>query len=135
MKRRSFLNAAAAGAIPMAAAPSKSALKIKRVRYYASPGDAAMRQTKVPGLFNQSTNVVVVETDGGISGIGTTLASLDDIVSLFLKPAGETTTGTAINEKVYFAATRTASRESWAMIACAQAMQARTSSGSRLAAC
>ena len=45
-------------------------MKITRVRYYAGTGDAAMRQSKVPGLFNQSTNVVVVETDAGISGIG-----------------------------------------------------------------
>jgi L-alanine-DL-glutamate epimerase-like enolase superfamily enzyme len=40
------------------------------VRYYKSPGDAARRPSKVPGLFNQSTNVVVVETDAGLTGIG-----------------------------------------------------------------
>jgi len=72
MKRRAFLNAAAATPLAVAAqAPSpRSGMKITRVRYYGGAGDAAMRQSKVPGLFNQSTNVVVVETDAGISGIG-----------------------------------------------------------------
>jgi L-alanine-DL-glutamate epimerase-like enolase superfamily enzyme len=45
-------------------------MKIIRVRYYQSPGDAAQRKSTVPGLFNQSTNIVVVETDSGIRGIG-----------------------------------------------------------------
>lgn len=71
MKRRSFLTAAAAAA-PLAAqsARPKSGLKITRVRYYGTGGDAALRPSKVPSLFNQSTNVVVVETDGGLTGIG-----------------------------------------------------------------
>ena len=72
MRRRSFLKVATA--TPLAAAaqtPSpRSGMKITRVRYYAGSGDAAMRKTKVPGLFNQSTNVVVVQTDAGITGIG-----------------------------------------------------------------
>lgn len=74
MKRRSFLSAAAAGATPLAAAaqtPSrKSGMKITKVRYYGTGGDAALRKTKVPGLFNQSTNIVIIETDAGLTGIG-----------------------------------------------------------------
>ena len=69
MKRRSFFGTLGAGAA-VAAPVSQSGMKIARVRYYASPGDAAMRQQKAPGLFNQSTNVVVVETDSGLTGIG-----------------------------------------------------------------
>jgi len=74
MERRSFLKlsfglaAALASARRAVAALPKA--KITRVRYYKSPGDAARRQTKVPGLFNQSTNIVVVETDAGLMGIG-----------------------------------------------------------------
>jgi len=74
MKRRHFLNSFAgagvatlAAGVPLTAAPK---MKITRVRYYQSAGDAAQRKSSVPGLFNQSTNVVVVETDAGLSGIG-----------------------------------------------------------------
>lgn len=74
MNRRSFLKLSggiaaglAAGQKAVAALPKA---KITRVRYYRSPGDAAQRQTKVPGLFNQSTHIVVVDTDAGLSGIG-----------------------------------------------------------------
>lgn len=74
MNRRSFLKLGggiaaglAAGREAIAALPKA---KITRVRYYKSPGDAARRQTKVPGLFNQSTHIVVVDTDAGLSGIG-----------------------------------------------------------------
>ncbi|MDX2150206.1 MAG: mandelate racemase/muconate lactonizing enzyme family protein [Bryobacteraceae bacterium] len=76
MNRRSFLATGAAGVAlhsaprlaAQVAAPSK--MKITRVRYFAGLGDAAQRKSKVPGLFNQSTNVVLVETDAGITGIG-----------------------------------------------------------------
>lgn len=74
MNRRHFLRmagglaASLSGARRAAAALPKA--KITRVRCYKSPGDAARRQTKVPGLFNQSTNVVVIDTDAGLSGIG-----------------------------------------------------------------
>jgi hypothetical protein len=49
--------------------PATPKIKITRVRYYQSMGGAAQRKSSVPGLFNQSTNVVV-ETDAGLSGIG-----------------------------------------------------------------
>jgi galactonate dehydratase len=74
MNRRHFLHSFAGGAGAMLAGglpalpPSK--MKITRVRYYQSKGDAAQRKSSVPGLFNQSTNVVVVETDTGLRGIG-----------------------------------------------------------------
>ncbi len=74
MNRRDFLQSFAgvggamlATGMPAVAAPK---MKITRIRYYLSTGDAAQRKSSVPGLFNQSTNVVVVETDAGISGIG-----------------------------------------------------------------
>ena len=74
MNRRHFLNSiAGAGAIALPAIELSGAvpeMKITRVRYYISGGDAAERKSSVPGLFNQSTNVVVVDTDAGISGIG-----------------------------------------------------------------
>ncbi len=68
MKRRKFLALSAGFAASALAALPKA--KITRIRCYKSPGDAARRQSKVPPLFNQSTNVVVVETDAGLTGIG-----------------------------------------------------------------
>jgi len=74
MERRHFLGSLAgagtAAVVTGVTATSTSKMKITRVRYYQSTGDAAQRKSSVPGLFNQSTNVVVVETDAGISGIG-----------------------------------------------------------------
>jgi L-alanine-DL-glutamate epimerase-like enolase superfamily enzyme len=74
MERRRFLELsfglAAALASTRRAVAALPKAKITRVRYYKSPGDAARRPSKVPGLFNQSTNVVVVETDAGLTGIG-----------------------------------------------------------------
>lgn len=67
MKRRSFLKSAVFGPgaglalrSTVEAAPPK--MKITRIRYYLSPNQ---RPT-----FNQSFNVVVVETDQGVTGIG-----------------------------------------------------------------
>lgn len=68
MNRRKFLALSAGFAAPALAGLPKT--KITRIRGYKSPGDAARRQTKAPPLFNQSTNVVVVETDAGLTGIG-----------------------------------------------------------------
>lgn len=68
MNRRKFLALSAGFAAPALAGLPKT--KITRIRCYKSPGDAARRQTKAPPLFNQSTNVVVVETDAGLTGIG-----------------------------------------------------------------
>ena len=74
MDRRAFLNISCGFAAMLSSARSAMAAlpkaKITRVRYYKSPGDAARRETKVPGLFNQSTHVVVVDTDAGLTGIG-----------------------------------------------------------------
>lgn len=73
--RRAFLRRVLGGAAAtvLMRAPVHAALpkmKITRVRYYKAPGDAAARRGKVPGLFNQSANVVMIDTDAGITGIG-----------------------------------------------------------------
>ncbi len=74
MDRRSFFTASLGAAVALAstrrAVAALPKAKITRVRYYKSPGDAARRESKVPPLFNQSTNVVVIETDAGLTGIG-----------------------------------------------------------------
>jgi L-alanine-DL-glutamate epimerase-like enolase superfamily enzyme len=74
MNRRHFLHsfAGAGGAALAAGLPAASIpkMKITRIRYFQSQTDAAQRKSIVPPLFNQSTNVVLVETDAGITGIG-----------------------------------------------------------------
>jgi len=67
MQRRSLLksSALAAGAFLGQAAPARAAIpkmKITRVRYYHNPAGRP--------IFNQSMNVITVETDQGITGIG-----------------------------------------------------------------
>lgn len=69
MERRAFLKkvglGAAAGAVFAGGRMARAALpkmKITRVLYYAVPGNGP--------TFNQSKNIVVIETDAGISGIG-----------------------------------------------------------------
>ena len=75
MNRRSFLHrcVAAAGAGSIAARADAAGLpktKITLVRYYKTPTDAAGRPNNRQPLFNQSTNVVMVETDSGLTGVG-----------------------------------------------------------------
>ncbi len=65
MKRRTFLESAVLGAVVARASRARAAvpkMKIVRVRYYLSPNPRPS--------FNQSTNIVTVETDQGITGIG-----------------------------------------------------------------
>ena len=74
MDRRTFLGSAASTGLGLAIAPA-SALglpkaKITRIRYYRSPTDAAGRSAEHQPTINQSTNVVVIETDAGITGTG-----------------------------------------------------------------
>jgi L-alanine-DL-glutamate epimerase-like enolase superfamily enzyme len=57
---------AALGRVPAHA----SLPKAKITRYYKTPTDAAGRPNTHQPLFNQSSNVVVVETDAGLTGIG-----------------------------------------------------------------
>ena len=45
--------------------------KIKAVHYYTTPGDAQGRQGQP--MVNQSTNVVIIETQSGLKGIGDNL--------------------------------------------------------------
>lgn len=78
MNRRTFfqscLGAVGAGAtITMADRADAAGLpkmKITRIRYYKTPTDAAGRPNTRQPLFNQSTNVVLVETDSGLIGVG-----------------------------------------------------------------
>ncbi|HEU0162689.1 MAG TPA: mandelate racemase/muconate lactonizing enzyme family protein [Rhizomicrobium sp.] len=44
--------------------------RIKRVRYYKTPTDAAGRPNVHQPTFNQSTNVVTIETESGLIGVG-----------------------------------------------------------------
>jgi len=62
--------AAAAWVPPDAYALGLPKDKIKRVRYYKTPTDAAGRPNVHQPTFNQSTNIVVVETQGGLIGVG-----------------------------------------------------------------
>jgi galactonate dehydratase len=71
--RRSFLKGlstagAAAWVVPAAESMALPEDKIKRVRYFANPGDATGRQGQP--MVNQSTNVVLIETARGLIGIG-----------------------------------------------------------------
>src|SRR5215213_4478036 len=71
MDRRAFLTGClgAAGTIAASAAGLPKA-KITRIRYYRTPTDAAVRPNTRQPLSNQSTNVVIVETDAGLVGVG-----------------------------------------------------------------
>lgn len=74
MNRRNFLlstmGAAAISNADRADAAGLPKAKITRIRYYKTPTDAAGRPNTRQPLFNQSTNVVLVETDQGITGVG-----------------------------------------------------------------
>ena len=75
MKRRTLLKGfvGAAGAVATGALADAAGLpkaKISRIRYYKAPTDAAGRPNLKQPLFNQSSNVVLVETDAGITGVG-----------------------------------------------------------------
>lgn len=71
MNRRTFLQhclgAAAATGVSSAALPKA---RITRIRYFKAPTDAAGRPNTRQPLFNQSSNVVIIDTDAGISGVG-----------------------------------------------------------------
>src|SRR5438445_842328 len=67
MNRRNFLSSLAAGAAATLVRPSLlhadlPKMKIKRIRFYRNPHSRPM--------FNQSFDIVTVETDQGITGIG-----------------------------------------------------------------
>ncbi len=75
MNRRAFLHACLGGAASLpfpnpARAANLPKSKITRIRYYKTPTDAAGRPNTKQPLFNQSTNVVLVETDSGLVGVG-----------------------------------------------------------------
>jgi L-alanine-DL-glutamate epimerase-like enolase superfamily enzyme len=62
MNRRHFIGAAFGAAAATRAIAAIPPMKITRIRYYYNPAGRA--------LFNQSANVVTIETDAGITGIG-----------------------------------------------------------------
>src|SRR5438552_14597530 len=65
------LSGAAAAALwlpPSADALGLAGDKIKRIRYYTQPGDSLGRQGQP--MVNQSANVVIIETESGLTGIG-----------------------------------------------------------------
>ena len=69
--------------------PSADALgladdKIKRVRYFSNSGDAQGRRGQP--MVNQSTNVVMIETEGGLVGIGEggEPTSMDECASMLI---------------------------------------------------
>src|SRR5690348_1974321 len=71
--RRSFLKGVGALGAGLWIAPSADAFalpedKIKTVRYFTNPGDAQGRQGQP--MVNQSSNVVIIETERGRMGIG-----------------------------------------------------------------
>lgn len=75
MDRRSMLTGMAgmAGALALPWAAKAAGLpkdKISRIRYYRTPTDAAGRPNIHQPTFNQSTHVVLVETDSGLVGVG-----------------------------------------------------------------
>ncbi len=72
MDRRNFLKGlgatGAAWAAPSAHAFALPEDKIKAVHYFTTPGDAQGRQGQP--MVNQSTNVVLIETQRGLIGVG-----------------------------------------------------------------
>ena len=71
MTRRTLLKhcVGAAGTM-MAKAAALPKAKITGIRYYKAPTDAAGRPNIRQPLFNQSSNIVMIDTDAGITGIG-----------------------------------------------------------------
>jgi L-alanine-DL-glutamate epimerase-like enolase superfamily enzyme len=87
--RRSILTglgALGAGAwvSPLAEALALSEDRIRVVRYYSNAGDASGRRGQP--MVNQSTNVVIVETEGGLTGIGEggEPTSMDECASMLI---------------------------------------------------
>lgn len=64
MRRRQFLSAGLAGTLarPVAFPAAPGPMKITRIRFYRDPNSRP--------IFNQSSHIVTVETDQGITGIG-----------------------------------------------------------------
>src|SRR5579864_4037782 len=72
-RRHTLRHLAGAASAVLWLGPSADALglgadKIKVIRYYTNPGDAQGRQGQP--MVNQSANVVIIETESGLKGIG-----------------------------------------------------------------
>ncbi|HET7608620.1 MAG TPA: mandelate racemase/muconate lactonizing enzyme family protein, partial [Gammaproteobacteria bacterium] len=87
--RRSVLTALGSVGASLWLPPSADALglpddKIKRVRYFSNSGDAQGRRGQP--MVNQSTNVVMIETERGLVGIGEggEPTSMDECASMLI---------------------------------------------------
>ncbi len=87
--RRDFLTALGAVGASLWLPPSADALglgddKIKRIRYFRSPGDTTGNRGQP--MVNQSSNVVVIETERGLTGIGEggEPTSMDECASMLI---------------------------------------------------
>jgi len=87
--RRSVLTGLGAVGTSLWLPPSADALgladdRIKRIRYFSNAGDAEGRRGQP--MVNQSSNVVVIETEGGLSGIGEggEPTSMDECASMLI---------------------------------------------------
>ena len=89
LNRRSVLTGLGSVGASLWLPPSADALgladdKIKRVRYFSNSGDAQGRRGQP--MVNQSTNVVMIETEGGLVGIGEggEPTSMDECASMLI---------------------------------------------------
>ena len=87
--RRAALGALGAAAASLWLAPSAEALglpedKIKRVRYFRTPGDTTGNRGQP--MVNLSSNVVIIETERGLTGIGEggEPTSMDECASMLI---------------------------------------------------
>ena len=87
--RRSVLTALGAAGASLWLPPSAHALalrddKIKRVRYFRTSGDSTGNRGQP--MVNQSSNVVVIETERGLTGIGEggEPTSMDECASMLI---------------------------------------------------
>jgi len=87
--RRSVLTALGSAGASLWLPPSADALgladdKIKRVRYFSNSGDSQGRRGQP--MVNQSSNVVMIETEGGLVGIGEggEPTSMDECASMLI---------------------------------------------------
>jgi galactonate dehydratase len=87
--RRTFLTGLGAVGASLWFPPSADALalredKIKRIRYFGNSGDSAGRRGQP--MVNQSSNVVVIETERGLTGIGEggEPTSMDECASMLI---------------------------------------------------